>query len=229
MPKVKKEYFEEKAQDIVDGALRVCRSKPAYSVTLKDVVRECGISQGGIYCYFSDIDEIFVEILNRCYRENRLSADAFQIFDSGKKPEKIICDSFSMLGEMLDSIISKYGNLIYELNALYLGNPIRGQKIQPLIEVTNDGDMFLSKLIEFIGNNIVNGDFKPSLPKEHLLFLVGITFQGITYTSTFTQNSDLLRKQYGIEKNYASCMGMMKIFSQALIQILKTENEEETK
>ena len=33
------------------------------SVTMKDIIEECGISRGGIYLYFTSVDEIFMQVI----------------------------------------------------------------------------------------------------------------------------------------------------------------------
>lgn len=65
MPKVSQEYLDNKRNAIVSAALKVCKSKPLYQITMKDIIRESGVSQGGIYRYFKSIDEILVEVINR--------------------------------------------------------------------------------------------------------------------------------------------------------------------
>ncbi len=221
MPKVKKEYFVEKEKMIVEAAIRVCKTKPAYSVTMRDVVKECGISQGGIYCYFSDIDEIFAEIINSTYSQNQILRNIMEIFESDKSPNEIIMDSFALLGRFTDAMISQYGNLLYELNAVYLNEPERGRKIQDRIKVNNDSDVLLGKIFEFIQINIANGTFRPSMPKEHILLLIGIAIQGIARTITFPENVAVMQAQFGVTKEYTMAQGMMQILSQTIVGILK--------
>ncbi|ADY55551.1 regulatory protein TetR [Syntrophobotulus glycolicus DSM 8271] len=227
MPKVDKEYFAEKEKTIVDAAIRVCKSKPAYAVTLRDIVKECGISQGGIYRYFSDIDEIFAEIMNRAYSEYQIGGSTDAIFDSDNPPGKIIADSFALIGQLTDNIISQYGNLIYELNAIYLNEPERGQKVQGRIKVNNDSDALLGKTIAFIEAHISNGYFNPEMPKEHILLLIGITIQGIARMITFSENVEVLQTQFGITMEYTTAKGMMTILAQAIIKLLGSGGERE--
>ena len=42
MPKVSDEYFENKKNEIVDAAFRVCSKKPITSVVMKDIIDETG-------------------------------------------------------------------------------------------------------------------------------------------------------------------------------------------
>ena len=51
MPKVNEAYISEKKQVILDATFRICMRKPVYQVTMKDVIKETGMSQGGIYRY----------------------------------------------------------------------------------------------------------------------------------------------------------------------------------
>ena len=64
MPKVNQEYFENKKRIILDAAVRVFLRKPAYSVTMNDIVKESQLSRGGVYKYYSNIDDIIISLLN---------------------------------------------------------------------------------------------------------------------------------------------------------------------
>lgn len=224
MPKVKKEYFKEKENLIVDAAMRVCQMKPAYEITMRDVARECNISQGGIYCYFSDIDKIFAAILNRCHNEIKFDEDDVTIFDKKESPEIIIEAAFALWGQMTDKITKLYGNLIYQLNAIYLNDPVRGEKVQNLVKASSDYDKHMSKLLIFIEKHIENGDFNPVMQKEHILLLISVAFQGITRTVTFPQNAKAVQDSYGVAEEYTTAQGMASILSQAVIAILKNKS-----
>ena len=86
MPKVDKEHFERKENLIVDAAIRVCQIKPAYEVTLRDVIRESGISPGGMYCYFSSIDEIFAAISQQMLSRDKYGRRCRKDFREWGKP-----------------------------------------------------------------------------------------------------------------------------------------------
>ena len=146
MPKVTKEYVDKKKNEIVDAAIRVCKSKPAYTVTIRDVVKECGISQGGMYHYFSCIEEIFGEIVNRAYCEMNFTAEADRIFDSGKQPSEIIEDSLMLLGEMMDSFFDRFGNLIFELEMIYLEKPEGAKKMRERFTANEDAQALVFKV-----------------------------------------------------------------------------------
>ncbi len=54
-----------KRELILDKAKQVFIRIGFNRVTMKDIIEECGISRGGIYLYFSSVDEIFVEVVKR--------------------------------------------------------------------------------------------------------------------------------------------------------------------
>ena len=72
MPKVNEEYFEEKRNQILDAAFAVCNRKPAYDVTMSDIVAETGLSQGGVYKYFGNMENYQKEIGSKITRRNEL-------------------------------------------------------------------------------------------------------------------------------------------------------------
>jgi AcrR family transcriptional regulator len=55
----------EKKDLILRGAKKVFIRKGFSSVTMKDIIEECGISRGGIYLYFSNVEEVFTEVVKK--------------------------------------------------------------------------------------------------------------------------------------------------------------------
>lgn len=60
---------EQKRRMILYKAEQVFIRKGFYGVTMKDIIEECQISRGGIYVYFSSVDEIFKEVIARHNKE----------------------------------------------------------------------------------------------------------------------------------------------------------------
>jgi len=54
-----------KVHKILDAAQRVFCRKGFLAVTMQDIIDECGISRGGIYIYFSSVDEVFLEVMKQ--------------------------------------------------------------------------------------------------------------------------------------------------------------------
>ena len=66
MPRTPDEkYRRAKQNKILDGAHTVFCRKGFLAVTMQDIIDECKISRGGIYLYFSSVEELFREVSSR--------------------------------------------------------------------------------------------------------------------------------------------------------------------
>ena len=57
------EKTEQKRQLILDSARNVFAAKGYRAVTMKDIVEASQISRGGLYLYFSSVEEVFLAVL----------------------------------------------------------------------------------------------------------------------------------------------------------------------
>ena len=58
------EKTEQKRQLILDSARNVFAAKGYKAVTMKDIVEASNISRGGLYLYFSSVEEAFLAVLD---------------------------------------------------------------------------------------------------------------------------------------------------------------------
>ncbi|MFG1927591.1 TetR/AcrR family transcriptional regulator [Cryptosporangium sp. NPDC048952] len=73
MPKVSEAHLQARRQQILDAAA-VCFARDGFHRTsMQDIVRECGVSAGLVYRYFSGKDEMIAEIV-RDWHAHRASA-----------------------------------------------------------------------------------------------------------------------------------------------------------
>ncbi len=56
---------QAKINAILDSARTVFCRKGFIGVTMKDIIEECGISRGGIYLYFSSVEDVYTAVVNR--------------------------------------------------------------------------------------------------------------------------------------------------------------------
>lgn len=100
MPKVKESYAEEKKQFIIRCTLDVLKEKNINQLTMRDVIRRTGFSQGTIYQYYKNLDQILnviicnymlkmKERLEKCVNEN---PDFYECYE-------VICDCMVSLYE----------------------------------------------------------------------------------------------------------------------------------
>jgi AcrR family transcriptional regulator len=60
---------KSKIRKILEAARLVFCRKGFLAVTMQDIIDECGISRGGIYIYFSSVDEIFLDVIKQRNKE----------------------------------------------------------------------------------------------------------------------------------------------------------------
>ncbi len=61
---------ELKKQYIIETARQVFMDKGFKDVTMKDIVEACKISRGGLYLYYSSVEEVFLDVLKAADDEN---------------------------------------------------------------------------------------------------------------------------------------------------------------
>ncbi|UUV26633.1 TetR/AcrR family transcriptional regulator [Lysinibacillus sp. FN11] len=98
MPKVSHDYVKRKRNVILEAALSVCKDKPLYEITMRDIIRASGVSQGGIYRYYSDLDEILVEIINQANANADYKKDVDAIIENNAAPKEMLEKLFTFLG-----------------------------------------------------------------------------------------------------------------------------------
>lgn len=80
MPRVTEKYIEEKKNQVLDASLTVMGHKPLFAVTMQDIINETGFSQGAIYRYYEDIDDILIAVLNKFYQPIDLKKEVKILF-----------------------------------------------------------------------------------------------------------------------------------------------------
>lgn len=89
----------EKRELILEHAKNVFIRKGFSQVTMKDIIDESNISRGGIYLYFSSIDEIFVEVVKR--RNQFRIQEIKNTIENNNNFQKILDDFFNEQKERL--------------------------------------------------------------------------------------------------------------------------------
>ena len=64
------EKSAQKRKYILEKARGVFSEKGYKNVTMKDIVDACDISRGGLYLYFSSIEELFLAVLANTHEED---------------------------------------------------------------------------------------------------------------------------------------------------------------
>lgn len=176
MPKVKESYIKNKQERILDALFDSCKEKPLYEITLKDVISKSELSQGGIYIYFSDLDEIIAALINRHYKLFDYSKNIELAFENSV-PNEVIRSLFNLLASTFDEEGLLYNKIIYELNIIIIGNAKRCAKINSYL--VENPSIIVNKLLSYITQKIEEGFYNPSIETEQLLAFVLASMDGI--------------------------------------------------
>ena len=127
MPKVSKEYIENKKKIIIDSAYSLCLEKTMSPITMQDIIDKTGFSQGGIYRFYNDIDEIFADMIKSIRKEIYIKEEVDEIFslENRLSVKEINNSIFNMLSDFMEKELKKSEKIEFELSELAMNYPER--------------------------------------------------------------------------------------------------------
>jgi AcrR family transcriptional regulator len=147
MPKVKQEYIDEKKKMIVDAAYSVCLRKPVETVTISDVIKETGLSQGAIYRYYAGLDEILADMVTKIRAEysctDRLDELTKDIDVPFEEVTYKVCD---VLGENMEKHLTDIQKINFDFGGMGVNDPERLSKIMAGSSAQGNSD-YLGRVI----------------------------------------------------------------------------------
>lgn len=146
---------EAKKQLIIDTASRLFSEQGFYNITMKDIVEACNISRGGLYLYYENTKQIFLEVLRQ---EQAKTVDPF----AGKiTPDTFAIDIVDMfLEEQKKEILKKTGSLSVATYEFFFRN--KPEKDHQLRSTFEQGVKVLTELFKV---SIENGEIIDVDPK----------------------------------------------------------------
>lgn len=178
MPKVTENYKKEKSEKIIKATIEVLKAKPLYNITMLDIIKAAGLSKGGIYLYFNDLDELLVEAINMIGMEQ--DAIEFSSVLNYEGIESSLVSIFEMLGDYIDSSPSLIGKIRFELVIYISNNPEKADSIMSKLNLKNIGSLFMENVAILIQKGIENNAFRKDLPMEIIMNNISAYIDGIT-------------------------------------------------
>lgn len=143
MPKVTTKYLTDRKDFILECTNEVLKEKPLYQITMRDIIKKAGFSQGAIYRYYANIDEIYIDLINKNTTYDLLEQKIDDLLNS-KQPEKIILfHCINAIGTYVSELLKTVGGIInyitkkIELGVLHSTIPIASMNM--FISVSIDG------------------------------------------------------------------------------------------
>jgi len=182
---------KEKRELILTKAKDVFVRKGFNRTTMKDIIEECGISRGGIYLYFSSIDEIFIEVINR---HNQLTLEKTKNEAQENDNFEIIIDNYFRMQK--ERLLHMENSLLLSVFEFFIAH-----KDDPDKDFFSGTTHSLEKtIIEILNYGITAGYVTHNnihiLASNILYCIKGLETQAMTYGVTEEQ----LEKQFGFYK-----------------------------
>lgn len=214
MPKVGEDYFSKKRADILNAAVVILKKKPLYEMTMLDIIHEAGLSKGGIYRYFKDIDDLLVEMINRETLESPYQDAINEILISTLNATEALDALLMLLARHIDESPDIVGKIQFELTVLHANHPNRANQIMSRLTENEQGQHLVASLFQQIMKGIASGEFTPIVPVEEIFTLIRVTIEGLVKVI-------VLERSYGEMTRTVSPQQMMRLFSQSLQSLLK--------
>lgn len=184
MPKVTEEYIQNKKKRIVEAAYTLCLKKTVSTVTMQDIINETGLSQGGIYRFYHDIDEIFSDMIQdlRIRVSIKDEIDAILAQKDELPPSEVINQLFDMLSRFMKKELMGIEKVDFEFSILAMNAPERVEKI--IKNVSGEGNMeYLTMCtMRYFTEQIQSGKITPRVSTEELLSFISSAYSGIQMT-----------------------------------------------
>ena len=181
MPKVTEEYIANKKKMITDATYALCLEKTVSTVTMQDIINRTGLSQGGIYRFYHDIDEIFADMLVQMRQRFTLKEQLDEILeqaDHNSYAEVVnrICD---MLADFMGEELLGIQKIDFEMSVLAMNAPKRVEKILAGAKGVGNKEYLVMRTSEFFREGLKNGELHARVSEAELLTYISSVYTGI--------------------------------------------------
>lgn len=207
MPKVSQSYIDNKKTKIIDAAFNVCKRKTVCTVTMQDIIDESGLSQGGIYNFFNNIDEILAAVLDKIRKEESIDDLVDELVKKHESIEESTRSIFILMAESMKKDLNPYYKIEFEYNILTTNFPERAKRIYTMNKIPFMYKRFFDVLVPIIKKLIDEKSISPKVNLEDVFEYNSATFDGIlkqaiyyySYQKNIMQNKSFF---YNIDKQF---------------------------
>lgn len=183
MPKVSQAYLAQKREMILDAAVQVFHSKPLYEMTMLDVIQQAGLSRGGIYKYYDNIDEVLVAMINRMTAENGFIDQIEESVENSSTVKEAIEELLSLLGRYIRTQVNSLGKVQFELTVLVANHPEKAESIVSKLTEQESGQYLLATLFQQIQNGVEGKVFHPRFAVSDISNFIILQIDGLVHNT----------------------------------------------
>lgn len=181
MPKVTEEYIQKKKQQILEAAYQLCIEKTMGTVTMQDIINRTGLSQGGIYRFYHDIDEIFSEMILQLRQAVNLKEKIDKLFQEAEslKPKEIVNQVFTIVADFLTEELMGGAKIDFELSVLAMNAPRRVEKILSDMQEIGNMEYIRVQTFRYFVQKEKSGELQPRIKLEEVMTFISSSVVGI--------------------------------------------------
>lgn len=214
MPKVTVQYIEEKKNIIMDCTRDLMREVPLYQITMSDIIKKVGCSQGMIYRYYQGVDEIYVNLMNRETKDMPFRDKIDEILEKEENHSIKIEQLFQELGNYILDVQDRIGGkFYYELQVTYAFDKKKQKDLLPTLLFKQNLLYFQEKVVEFLLAGREDGIFSSETSIQTIVSYAGSVIDGIG-------NFAALREESDAKNNRDEVLAMFKILSNQVLSML---------
>lgn len=216
MPKVTDEYLAGKRNFILECTNEILREKPLYQITMRDIIKKAGFSQGVIYRYYANIDEIYIDLINKNPISNLLEQRIDYLVSSEQTIKSVVSDCIVSIGEYIEELLKSIGGkTCFELLVTYAYDAEKRKVIFPKLQFKQSLEYAQNRMVEYLMWKIQQGVLQTSISVDSIIMFTGISIDGIM------QSVAMNTVENAEDKTIVDVPEMFQTLAKALISFLE--------
>lgn len=180
MPKVTDEYLTDKKNYILECTDEILKEKPLYLITMRDIIKKAGFSHGIIYHYYANLDEIYVDYINKNTTCNLLEQNVDTLLSSDRPQKEVLYECIIAIGKYIEELLKSVGGrTCFEFTVFYAYDFEKRADIFPKLKFKQSLEYAQRKIMEYVLHNIEKSVFHPQVPIHSIVMFVGSFIDGI--------------------------------------------------
>lgn len=216
MPKVTDEYLADKRNFILECTNEILEEKPLYQITMRDIIKKAGFSQGVIYRYYANIDEIYMDLINKNPISNLLEQRINYLVSSEQTIKSVVSDCIVSIGEYIEELLKSIGGkTCFELLVTYAYDAEKRNAIFPKLQFKQSLEYAQNRIVEYLMQKIQQGVLQTSISVDSIIMFTGISIDGIM------QSVAMNTVENAEDKTIVDVPEMFQTLAKALISFLE--------
>ena len=208
MPKVTQEYIDNKKKMIVAATYELCREKTVSTVTMQDIINRTGLSQGGIYRFYKDIDEILGDMLADMRMRFSIKEELDAIMEEAQElaTGEVTYRICELLAKWMKQELMGVQKIDYEMSILATNTPTRADKIisRAALGSVGNKEYLFTRMMQFYSERLEKENLQPLVSERELIGYISSLYIGIQSCSIIYHcyGKGAVAPHYDIDEQY---------------------------